>query len=387
MSAFLDGEGLSRAVSAVKEYADTHITDITSNPHQVTLGQAATRQGTEAVVLPENSEGVYEGVKEAPYKLITRAEAQAEFSGALNYKGQLKYGAMTVTDMNAIEGMNWGDMCGVQETQLTYVFGRTSPEDSGWIEQPLSADATGDLWDMLFWYGTWVDGHTYHGDVTAQIKCQDGDSHTWDLLVLPDRLLDGEVTDNKIGNRTLEDHAAEDTLVSITEKDLTGWLQGIRDNLKALFEAPRPVPYYQIVRPDLGSGVNITTITEKAVWYETWAARVAITVPRRASYLLRATWLEYKSATNANGIDRLIIYDAATAGGFAASSPLGGAVYGGMYPPIGAFAPMENAFVVTLNPGTWYVTSASMRSDGSPVDITTYKYRSITVSVMEVGAA
>jgi hypothetical protein len=46
---------------------------------------------------------------------------------------------------------------------------------------------------------------------------------------------DGGVGDAKIGNRTLEDQDKDGALVPVTAKGLAGWLQGIRNNLKALF--------------------------------------------------------------------------------------------------------------------------------------------------------
>jgi hypothetical protein len=42
-------------------------------------------------------------------------------------------------------------------------------------------------------------------------------------------------TDTVIGNRTLVDNTGSSTLVSIAAKSLTAWLQGFRDNIKALF--------------------------------------------------------------------------------------------------------------------------------------------------------
>jgi hypothetical protein len=51
------------------------------------------------------------------------------------------------------------------------------------------------------------------------------------------------VTDDIIGNRDLEDQAGDDTLVPIAEKKLTPWLQGIRNNLKSLFNNKEPSKY------------------------------------------------------------------------------------------------------------------------------------------------
>jgi hypothetical protein len=49
------------------------------------------------------------------------------------------------------------------------------------------------------------------------------------------KLVDGAVTDAKLGSRTLTDAGADSTLVAVAAKTLTSWLQGIRNNLKALF--------------------------------------------------------------------------------------------------------------------------------------------------------
>ena len=56
------------------------------------------------------------------------------------------------------------------------------------------------------------------------------------VLITPAVSADGEISDAKIGNRTLIDEAASSTLIPIAAKQLTAWLQGIRNNLKALFE-------------------------------------------------------------------------------------------------------------------------------------------------------
>jgi hypothetical protein len=105
--------------AALQSDIDTHKSDET-NPHQVTLQQAATEQATTATILPTGTAGVYEGAADPENKLLTRAEVQAETQGAMRYKGQLKYGAMTVSDMDGITGMQVNDLCGVQATQLTY---------------------------------------------------------------------------------------------------------------------------------------------------------------------------------------------------------------------------------------------------------------------------
>jgi hypothetical protein len=50
------------------------------------------------------------------------------------------------------------------------------------------------------------------------------------------KILNGVVDDDKIGTRTLSDSSPDPILVPVTAKNLTAWLQGIRNNMKALFE-------------------------------------------------------------------------------------------------------------------------------------------------------
>jgi hypothetical protein len=223
------------ADAALQSDIDTHKSDET-NPHQVTLQQAATEQATTATILPTGTAGVYEGAADPENKLLTRAEVQAESQGAMRYKGQLKYGAMTVDDMDGITGMQVNDMCGVQATQLTYKW-----DGEAWQAQTNGDDATGDLYDILFWYGTWVDGNAYSGDVSAQIKCKDGETHDWDLVVQTNQLTPGAVTDLVIGDRTLLDNAGLTAAPPIQAKNLTAWLQALRDGIKGAFAAPRSV--------------------------------------------------------------------------------------------------------------------------------------------------
>ena len=211
-----------------------HVTN-KNNPHETTLQQAANEQGAAPTV--ENG-GIYESSNTAQQKLLTRAEVQAEIGYPVRYKGQVKYGAMTVSDMNRIrttvpnQNLQNGDMCGCHETGLTYTYNIAT---GSWVANPQGTDTEGDLYDLLFWYGTWVDGITYNGEVSAQIKCKDGPTHAFDLVVLTDLLLDNEVTDPKIGNRILADQGADATLITVAAKNLTQWLQGIRNNLKWLF--------------------------------------------------------------------------------------------------------------------------------------------------------
>jgi hypothetical protein len=54
--------------------------------------------------------------------------------------------------------------------------------------------------------------------------------------ITAEKLDAGAVTDAKIGTRTLEDQTADGTLISVIAKTFSEWLQGIRNNLKHVFE-------------------------------------------------------------------------------------------------------------------------------------------------------
>ncbi|MDR1262930.1 MAG: hypothetical protein LBK46_05515 [Oscillospiraceae bacterium] len=53
------------------------------------------------------------------------------------------------------------------------------------------------------------------------------------------QLAPGEVTDLVIGNRTLLDNAGLTEAPPIAAKNLTAWLQALRDGIKGAFKAPR----------------------------------------------------------------------------------------------------------------------------------------------------
>jgi len=57
----------------------------------------------------------------------------------------------------------------------------------------------------------------------------------WTVWIPASDIADGAFTDTKIGNRTLVGNVANATLVPIAAKSLTAKLQGIRYNLKYLF--------------------------------------------------------------------------------------------------------------------------------------------------------
>jgi hypothetical protein len=67
------------------------------------------------------------------------------------------------------------------------------------------------------------------------------------------QLAAGAAADNIIGNRTLEDQAASSTLVAVTAKDLTAWLQGFRNNIKYFLDNPTTVDG---IEPDANNNVQ-----------------------------------------------------------------------------------------------------------------------------------
>jgi hypothetical protein len=71
-------------------------------------------------------------------------------------------------------------------------------------------------------------------DVTIEIN-DDDELQVKDGGVSTDKIADGAVTDAKIGTRTLTDAAEDGTLTAVAAKNLTPWLQGLRDNLKYVF--------------------------------------------------------------------------------------------------------------------------------------------------------
>ena len=204
--------------------------DDTENPHEVTLSQAASEQSTNGVVIAGR---VYLGGASEDNKYLTASEIAQRYASAVKYKGQLKYGAMTLADMEAIEtsadnhDLTTGDICGVHAEQLSYSW-----NGSAWNALPQGADELGDMYLIEYWYGT-LDGKVYDGEVQAQIIYKEaGSDVVFDLYLDTTILLDNSVTDNKIGTRALTDAAGTDVLTPAEGKSFTAWLQGIRNNLK-----------------------------------------------------------------------------------------------------------------------------------------------------------
>ncbi len=236
---------------------DDHLAD-TANPHEVSLQQAATKQGTSNAVL---SGRIFNSSATESNKYLTASEIAALYSGGVRYKGRLKYGAMTTADMDSIEGsaddhdLTIGDVCGVHNNQLSYEW-----DGSVWVELAHGADVIGDLYKIDYWYGTY-DGKSYAGEVQAEIICQAvTPSVIYDLYLDTTILLDGDVTDSKIGDRALLDNAENKSIISIVGKNPTAWLQAIRDRLKWVSRHAATLiegnAIYGITNPKVGKECN-----------------------------------------------------------------------------------------------------------------------------------
>jgi hypothetical protein len=106
--------------------------------------------------------------------------------------GQLKYGANTIANLNAIEGMELNDECYTHESQTRYKY-----DGSTWVAQTPGEDIVGQYYDILHWVGTW--DSVYHlGDVTARVTCRDAVNHIWDQIVFVDTIFDGEIVTDHI---------------------------------------------------------------------------------------------------------------------------------------------------------------------------------------------
>jgi hypothetical protein len=77
-----------------------------------------------------------------------------------------------------------------------------------------------------------IDVHVISEEGTLESQFTQIDEHNYKLNL---DLADDAATDAKIGTRTLTDEDADGSLISIAAKTLTAWLQGIRDNLKYIF--------------------------------------------------------------------------------------------------------------------------------------------------------
>ena len=224
---------------------NNHIAATSANPHGTTL-QMASIMTSGAVVL-ESGVSIYEYDSSGPVagsKYLTSDEVTSMLQTGSRYKGQLQYGADTTAHMTAITGMQVGDKCGNHTTQSTYEFATTPsgssyyPSDDGtgyWNELPHGMDTTGDYYDIAMWYGTW-NGVVCAGDVTARVTCSDPTTPVFDLVVYIDALLDGEVTDEKIGGRGVYgNRPARTTMPTNDSRFYSEWLQVIYDCLKYFY--------------------------------------------------------------------------------------------------------------------------------------------------------
>jgi hypothetical protein len=275
-----------------------------SNPHQVTLSQAETQQGATDLIVNHD---VYKGSAASGNKYITQSELTSAVNAASGsepmYLGTIKYGADTTATMNTIQTLSAaanfnlavGDKCGCADTQYTYTW-----DGSAWQQDARGDDIAGQYIDMTFGYGTWLDGVTYAGDPSAKITCNSsmfdatksysvgakvyytdnhkyqfttahpagawtgtdvtdlgaisGSNSTWDLTVFADYLADDEVTDAKIGERSVNDTSSDSG--ANNAKNLTAWIQQFYSNIKAL-----------LARFDTSSGHNHDGTNSRQIAY------------------------------------------------------------------------------------------------------------------------
>jgi hypothetical protein len=245
------------SVATVASDLSDHETD-TTNPHSVTLSQAATAQGTALTVVP--AAGIYEGSDTSGSNKTTKYQTKTEVDNAISiaiqggskYLGQLKFGATAKTDMAALTTTNAptlavNDLCYNEETQkiYKYVSGTATADDVAsvtpgyiWQLQPVTGtEAVGEYYDIVFWYGNW-DNVLYVGEVPGTVTISDLTdplNPDWDLIVYSSAVPDGVVTDSKIGNRgplTNTNRAPLDA--DNVAQNLTGWLQLFYSNIRYL---------------------------------------------------------------------------------------------------------------------------------------------------------
>jgi hypothetical protein len=154
----------------------------------------------------------------------------------------------------------------------------------------------GETWAYAYDGSNWVDlvrineVQIQDDDTTITLDAVSGRRKVKEGGIGATQLATGAATDNIIGNRTLADQTGSATLVTIDAKNLTAWLQGIRNNLKALFSGKQDA---------LISGENIKTVGGRSIL---GTGDLTIGIP-----------LPYKGASNQAGI--LIDLGAAIANG------------------------------------------------------------------------
>ena len=213
-----------------------------ANPHETNLGQAAAATSG-SVWLPTNVKIFEENVLDLNKKLITYAEgmqiAQDIAQGIGGYKGQVRFGIDSITNATALAAMSTvavvNDIAHAFDTGVFHRWNGTN-----WIvitaAEVVPSWNVGDFIDILQYYGIWQSTN-YLGSVTGRSTCRlDSLPPAFDHIIHIDAIADGSVTDLKIGGRTLLNQPGSGTLVATNEKTLTAWLQGIRNNLRYLFE-------------------------------------------------------------------------------------------------------------------------------------------------------
>jgi uncharacterized coiled-coil DUF342 family protein len=231
---------LQTTVTNLRSDLDDHVED-KNNPHETTLTQAEAMQGTTELIIKHElfKTSQLEGNRYPTKSEVEFLIAQA-IAGGTKFIGQIKYGADTIQTMNTLQtytssqnfDLQAGDDCHCYEDDKIYKWSGTA-----WtVDSSLALTNLGEYLHIVFWFGTYLNGINYPGTATATITCsQAGTQSTppvWSLIVHTDALLDGQVTDSKIGNRSVSDAASINFTPS--SKNLTAWLQQFYSNIKEL---------------------------------------------------------------------------------------------------------------------------------------------------------
>jgi hypothetical protein len=190
------------AAATVQSNLNTHTS--ANNPHNITLSIAEAAQGTSNLVLNHD---VYRLTQIPNNRYITYQEgvniASSIVLGTPQYMGQIKFGADNIGTMNTISNhftMSINDLCIVESIVSPSTNSVYRWTGSNWSLTSLTVATLGQFYDIVFWFGTWVDGVVHYGDVSARITCEDSSTPEWDLIVYTDVVIDGSITTQKIAD-------------------------------------------------------------------------------------------------------------------------------------------------------------------------------------------
>jgi len=270
------------SAAAVQSNLNAHTS--ANNPHNISLTVAEAAQGGNNLTVMHD---IFRLTETPNNRYITYAEAVNIASnivqGTPQYMGQIKFGADTVSRMNTIQNyftIALNDLCIVQpinspSTNAAYRWNGTT-----WVLTSLTAATLGQFYDIVFWFGTWLDGILYNGTVSGRITCSDSATPMWDLIVHTDVVVDGSITTQKLANGAVTNVKmanmpamtlkGNDTSSPATPMDLT------KAQLKVMlnFIEPGDVPTYQSV------GDRTITISKNNVTIDSFTTNESGAIPK-----------------------------------------------------------------------------------------------------------